>query len=339
MKMIEAKAPGKLILSGEHAVVHGYPALAMGINRYAKTVVSSQSTPSIFFDLLNLKYQRAHTLAALRRLKARIQTAHKEFKRGERSIRDVLKRPFELMQYTATNLADKLNLNFTQGVKIHTHSDIPLGCGMGSSAATIVSTNHALSHYHERDLALQKYVELGIDAENMQHGYSSGIDLQISIQGGCLFFDKGEVYHRASPAFSFGIIHTGKSESSTGECVKHAEKFFKESEIGKEFEATTHLIDQALQNKDWEVFKKGIQQNHRLLTRIGVVPEKIQSLIQDIEQSDAVAKICGAGSIRGDAAGVVWVIYQNREAVSRIIESHGYQLEHIECEEKGVTIV
>ena len=50
---ITARAPGKIILAGEHAVVHGYTAVASSIDLY--TVVSLRlCSGSSLFPLFNL---------------------------------------------------------------------------------------------------------------------------------------------------------------------------------------------------------------------------------------------------------------------------------------------
>ena len=40
---VTAKAPGKLVLLGEYAVLEGAPALVMGVNRYARVRIAAQS--------------------------------------------------------------------------------------------------------------------------------------------------------------------------------------------------------------------------------------------------------------------------------------------------------
>jgi len=52
-----AIAPGKLILTGEHSVVYGRPAVVMAVNRFAHTTAKHGKTSavSISFPALNLR--------------------------------------------------------------------------------------------------------------------------------------------------------------------------------------------------------------------------------------------------------------------------------------------
>ena len=52
---------------------------------------------------------------------------------------------------------------------------------------------------------------------------------------------------------------------------------------------------------------ENIKINHRLLCRTGVVPGPVQELVARIEKAGGAAKISGAGSVRGDSAGVLLV--------------------------------
>ena len=155
-RTVSARAPGKLILTGEHAVAYGQPAIAFAVDRYLTTTVSPQSPPEVMFDLVNLPHKGSRTLSTLRRAAQRAQQSFRRFQAGEVGIRQVIRKPFELMEYTASTLIDRFNQSLEHGVKIRTESTIPTGSGMGSSAASIVSATCALSAYFDRELTEQE---------------------------------------------------------------------------------------------------------------------------------------------------------------------------------------
>lgn len=332
---MQACAPGKLILSGEHSVVYGKPGIAMAIDRYAYAEITPRIAKEITFNLLNLRYQKSHTLNALRRVKRRLSADYKKFLNGEYTIRDVLQAPIELSQFVLTNLLDHLNVSMQEGLQLQTESNIPIGCGMGSSAAMILSVIHAIAKYFRLDLKNEKYYSYGLEAENLQHGRSSGLDLRVSLQGGCIHYKDGIASQREIPTAPMYLVNTGKPESSTGDCVSHAGDYI--PSLLEDFAAVTEALDQALTAQNYIDLLAAIRENHSLLSNIGVVPEPVQQFIQKLEQQNMAAKICGAGSVAGDNAGIVLIVSeQNPEA---ICQRFGYSCQSIKGETRGLRAI
>ena len=336
---MKVQAPGKLILSGEHAVVYGHPALAMAVNRYVTVTATPQRAPLISFDLSDLDYQRRLSLSALDSLKDRIKRKYQRFVSGDFKIRDVLQKPVELAQVAFSLFFEVLNIKLTQGIKIRVESNIPIGCGMGSSAATVLSVVTSIAKHLEMDLAPDIFLRLALQAENMQHGYSSGLDLRVSLHGGCIYVKDGQLHQRPVPTVPMYLVNTGVPKTSTGECVEAAANHFKTSQIGEEFAAVTTELDAALQENDLPRALAAISANHQLLIRIGVVPTAVQQFIAEIEQTGGAAKICGAGAVAGDKAGVVLVLTENFSELSSLCLRHDYTLLSIAGESRGVHVV
>ncbi len=336
---MKVRAPGKLILSGEHAAVYGKPALALAVNRYAQVQATAQLAPIISFDLGDLAYQQALRFASLDRLKDRIKQKYRRFLRGEFKIRQVLKKPMELAQFALSLFFEVLNVRPTQGVKIKVQSDIPMGCGMGSSAAIILSVIHALAQHLNLTLSPEVFFRMALEVENLQHGYSSGLDLQVSQRGGCLFMQEGEVLARPLPRLPFYLVNTGTPESSTGECVSQAGPFFRGGSLGEDFAAVTAAMDQALQAEDSAAFHAAVRGNHQLLNKIGVVPERVNQFIREVEALQGAAKICGAGSVRGGRAGIVMGVVEDLSAFTELCGRYRYALIPALAEERGVHVV
>jgi len=141
---IKVVAPGKIILSGEHAVVYGKPAIAMAVNRYATAAITPERRSQILFDLVDFAHEGRTSFAGLKQFKGRLKRKYQKFIRGEYSIREVLQKPFELAQFALSLITESQRCSLPTGVKIRLHSSIPIGCGMGSSAATIISMMHAV---------------------------------------------------------------------------------------------------------------------------------------------------------------------------------------------------
>jgi mevalonate kinase len=332
-------APGKLILSGEHAVVYGHPALAMAVNRYVTATATPQLAPHISFDLSDLSYQRRLSLSTLDTLKDRIKEKYHRFVSGDFKIREVLQKPVELAQVAFSLFFEVLNIKLTQGIKIHVESTIPMGCGMGSSAATVLSVVHAIANHLEMDLTPEMFLRLGLQAENMQHGYSSGLDLQVSMYGGCLYIKEGQLHQRAVPTIPMYLVNTGSPANTTGECVEAVAQYFKTSEIGNDFAAVTDAMDAAFQIAHHARAQEAVQANHDLLVRIGVVPEAVQQFAKSVHDIGGAAKICGAGSISGDKAGVALVVTQDEAALAELCAQYQYSLLPIVGESRGVHVI
>ena len=333
---LRARAPGKLIISGEHAVVHGQPAIAMAINRYTTSITTWNRTPNVNFKLLNLEYAKSLTLGTLRELRKRLQEDYIAFLKGECGIRDVLKRPFELLQYSVSNLIERLNVKLPQGVDIKVESDIPMGCGMGSSAAAVVSSMRALSALLELPWEPNQFLNLGLEAENLQHGKSSGIDLHLATFGGCMLFHQGKTERYPVPALPMRIVLTGTPDCTTGDCVTHVESYFTRQGMGQYFAGVTEQIAFALHAQDDNALYEGIKENHQLLCQIGVVPDKAQHFIQEVEKLGGAAKICGAGAVRGDAGGVILVLGAHQ--LDELVAQYNYQLQDIAADKDGSVV-
>lgn len=339
LREMKVYAPGKLILSGEHAVVYGQPALAVAVNRYVTATITPESRRQILFDLADMAHQRHLSLDGLRQLKNRVKRKYQRFVQGEYSIRDVLQKPFELAQFALGLFAESFNLTLPHGVKIQVQSDIPIGCGMGSSAATILSVMHAVSLYLNMQLSQDTLFRVALEAENMQHGYSSGLDLRVALHGGCIYLSDQCIERRDLPTVPLFLINTGAPQTTTGQCVEKVASHFKSTQLGDEFGAVTRALDAAFQAKTITGVLQAISANHQLLVSIGVVPTSIQRFIAGIEALGGAAKICGAGAIAGEQGGMVLAVIEDSAALAAWCARFGYTAEPVSVDMRGVHAV
>ena len=145
--MTQGRAPGKVLLLGEHAVVYGEPALAAAIARFVTVEVEPGGEPRI-------------------ELPGGVQT------------------PFPVVQAAAA-MAREAGLT---GFLARVQSDIPLGSGLGSSAALGV----ALARAFKPGCGPEEAARLAMHLETVLHGAPSGVDPAICARGGVIFFTRGE---------------------------------------------------------------------------------------------------------------------------------------------------
>ena len=336
-EFLRTRTPAKLILSGEHAVIYGHPAISVAINRYIEATVRWTLPLHFSFHFTGIDFRREVTLQALRDLKRKLKKQYHKYNLGYLSIREVLKKPFELSLFTVINILDRLKNKLPTGIGIVTSSNIPVSCGMGSSAASVVNLIYALTQFLRMDFHLEDYLSLGVESENLQHGYSSGLDIYTVYHGGCLRYEKGQFQKRPIPDFPMQLVQTGRPQSTSGECVSQTTSFFKKSNIGEDFSAVTNALDQALQNHDNDGIRNCIRENHRLLQTIGVVPDKVNSFIIDVEKLGNAAKICGAGSVVGDNSGVALVVGGN--SIIELVKQYGYLIIPVQTDSQGTCVI
>ena len=302
--MPTACAPGKIILSGEHAVVYGSPALALAVDRHMRIHYRPDQLPRLSWHA----QERTHVLGLdkLANLRRRLDNHFERYLRGELPITRILQKPAELAFY-AVDMARMLSgLDIRPQGSLSIDSDIPIGAGMGSSAALIAALLKLFGHFEDQDELIRQVRH----CERLQHGRGSIIDAAAVCSGGLVRVQGEQVESLALPEQGLGNgffwLFTGTPASSTGACVDQVRRNFAGAAIWDEFAATTQAFESALMAGD--SLLEPIRHNHRLLTRIGVVPAPLQRLAEQVEQAGGAAKVCGAGAVSGDQGGLMLLL-------------------------------
>jgi hydroxymethylglutaryl-CoA synthase len=283
------RSPGKIILSGEHSVVQGCPALVLAIPLYAEADFSPLPEKTLKLKLPD-RPAKSFELQDLSRVLEQTREAHRLGTTPE---------PEALLAACAALTHP------VEGGSITFNSTLPLGAGLGSSAAFILALLNVLKPQATKG---QLYA-WAVEGESFQHGNSSGLDVAASLEGGLIFFQSGKATALSGVSLpDFTLYHSGRPESSTGDCVEVSKKYFSTyPDRVNRFTAVTLNLLEALQQSHSPNWSAALRENHSLLCEVGVVPQKIQSEIAQLAKAGFAAKICGAGSIRGSKAGMVLV--------------------------------
>ncbi|MCB0412163.1 MAG: hypothetical protein KDD22_06525 [Bdellovibrionales bacterium] len=206
MKAFEGVAFGKWILAGEHAVLRGSPALVFPVK-------------SCF---LKLQYQPTSSSSTELQLSGPY---------GE-EIRLLFWGVFEqALKMCGKNLKDR-------GGEFHIESGIPVGAGLGASAALCVALGKwclAQGWISEIDL-----YDFSRSLEDLFHGESSGVDIAVALSGEGLKFKRGGLREPLATTWSprWFLSYSGR-RGMTSECVTKVKSLF-----GEDREKAQALDDQ-----------------------------------------------------------------------------------------------
>ncbi len=302
-KIIKVSAPGKIILSGEHSVVYGQPAILTAINK----------------------------------------RLYVEIKKGRGSTKIITDQNPELVHHALFNVIPAkagiyTNKKMFNNLKITIRSEIPVNRGLGSSAALAVALTGALLRWFNQKWNKKLINQIAFEIEKKQHGNPSGADNTIALHGGTIIFQKGKIKRlKVSHLPQFVFIDSGLASETTREMVKivnakiknqNAKLQFKIQNLINNLGKVTAQCIKTLKEKNSNQLKFLIRENERLLEELGVVGEKAKRIIKEIESLGGAAKICGAGGLK-KGSGILLCYHQNPQVLLNFAQkSHlkNYQL-------------
>ncbi|XP_008280285.1 mevalonate kinase [Stegastes partitus] len=212
-------APGKAILHGEHAVVHGKVALAVSLNLRTYLRLQVTTTGKVCINLPNIDTFHCWDLSELRRL---IHNFHGKRDEVQRLDAELVRRLREFVGVNNGNLdtCSMATLSFLYlyfslfgsselpSLTLTVWSELPTGAGLGSSAAYSVCLAAALlcasgaipaplkewdhtARWCQEDLELIN--SWAFQGEMIIHGNPSGVDNAVGTWGGMLRFLAGKI--------------------------------------------------------------------------------------------------------------------------------------------------
>ncbi|HPS41989.1 MAG TPA: mevalonate kinase [Anaerolineaceae bacterium] len=278
MPAISCSSPGKIILCGEHVVVYGYPAIALPVFavstrcRVFARPAATDSAVLINAPLINLNAP----LSALE--------------------------PQHPMRRTIELTLRELGIGTLPACEVQLTSTIPLGAGLGSSAASTVSVAHAISTFLGHPLENSSINNIAFEVEKLHHGTPSGIDNTVITYQVPIYFQRGSGFRPIHNLLDLHLViaNSGITSSTAKAVAGVRERFDAEPERYTSYFIQVERISTECKylletGKATEIGPL-LSENHALLQRIGVSSDVLDHLVETALKAGALgAKLSGGG--------------------------------------------
>ncbi|CAO2202775.1 unnamed protein product [Urochloa humidicola] len=354
---VRARAPGKIILAGEHAVVHGSAAVAAAIDLYTTSSLrllpegENGGAGAVELDLRDSGLVFSWPCSRLRGALGEVSgkagaptpcspdelAAIAKLMEGQEipEAKIWLSAGLSAFLYLYTSI-----LGCRPG-KVVVTSDLPIGAGLGSSAAFCVSMSGAVltaagavgtgggSGAEEWELFGKDDLDLvnqwAFQGEKIIHGKPSGIDNSVSTFGSMIKFKKGEMTNLKSRNPVKMLITDTRVVNSISEELSSIVELAAEDEI-------------AITSKE-DKLAELMEMNQGLLQCMGVSHSSIETVLRTTLKYSLVSKLTGAGG-GGCVLTLIPTLSANIvfEKVATELESHGFRCFKVEVGGRGLQV-
>jgi len=294
--MTLSSAPGKVYLFGEHAVVYGEPAVPCAIERRATVTAEERSdgklrvhAEDLSLDGFTVEYSGD-------------AGTHPDVDVSESLLRAAMGY-VDAAVAQARDAADAPDAGF----EVTIESDIPLGAGLGSSAAVTVAGIDAATRELGVELAPEDLADRAYRAEyEVQDGQASRADTFCSAMGGAVRVEGDDCRRIGAPDLPFVIGFDGGA-GDTGKLVAGVRDLREEygfaadtvETIGDIVREGERVLADAAETPDgdWVAELGGLMDfNHGLLESLGVSSRSLDAMVWAARDAGAHgAKLTGAG--------------------------------------------
>jgi len=295
MKTYSTQVPGKWILAGEHAVLRGVPALVFPLR-------------SRVLDLSYVCSSNAKTLNVY------LQGDHGD--ELELLVWGVIERACELKKIEKASLLGDLTIK----------SSIPVGAGMGASAALCVALTKWLGYL--KLVTEDEMFEFARTLENLFHGESSGVDIAVSLNGQGLYFERSGTRRVLEVKWTpqWYISYSGK-RGVTLKCVSQVKEFIAQNaalgvSLDAQMKEAVLTCEKALTQPDQELgmklLQQGIQSAGEVFEKWGLTEGAPQTHMELLKKSGAIA-VKPTGSGGGGYVLSLWATPPPADLMSQLI--------------------
>jgi mevalonate kinase len=300
--LIIASAPGKCILFGEHAVVYGYPAIAIALNIRSYCIIEETNKENtIQFNIPDLGVDL--NITQTKEINSQFPVQYQQFYQGMKTM------------------SEKHGISFGK-LRFRLESELWIGSGLGSSASISIAFVQAIDKWFNLNLSAEEINAYGFIMEKRVHGTPSGIDNTICNVGGAILIQKNTWKKLNIPKFPILVTYSGTSHQTESVIVTLQKNQYNLDKAFKKIKVIVEEGVHALKGREFEQLGELCNKNQEILTKLGLSTPNINQIITISKNNGAYgAKLTGAG-----VGGSVITLgkLKNLQKIQYLLQKRGY---------------